>query len=214
MPLLIVFLTVLTSCQSSTQQESHTMSTHPISHSGTLETATFGAGCFWCVEAVFDEMKGVLSVDSGYANGHVANPTYQAVCTGMTGHAEVAQIKFDPSIISFRDILNVFFAIHDPTTLNRQGADVGTQYRSGIYYHTPEQKEVAEKLISELNAQRIWNNPIVTEVEALKDFYIAENYHQEYFVRNQNQPYCQAVVTPKVAKFRKHYLELLKKQPA
>ncbi len=178
------------------------------------ETITLAGGCFWCVEAVFDEMKGVLFVDSGYANGHVANPSYQAVCTGMTGHAEVAQIKFDPSIISVRDILNVFFAVHDPTTLNRQGADVGTQYRSGIYYHTPEQKEVAENLISELNAQKIWNSPIVTEVEALKDFYIAENYHQEYFARNQNQPYCQAVVAPKVAKFRKHYLELLKKQPA
>ena len=178
------------------------------------ETITLAGGCFWCIEAVFDEMKGVLSVDSGYANGHVANPSYQAVCTGMTGHAEVAQIKFDPSIISFRDILNVFFAVHDPTTLNRQGADIGTQYRSGIYYHTPEQKEIAENLISELNAQRIWNNPIVTEVEALKDLYIAENYHQEYFARNQNQPYCQAVVAPKVAKFRKHYLELLKKQPA
>ncbi len=180
----------------------------------TYETITLAGGCFWCVEAVFDEMKGVLSVDSGYANGHVANPSYQAVCTGMTGHAEVAQIKFDPTIVSFRNVLNVFFAVHDPTTLNRQGADVGTQYRSGIYYHTPEQKEVAENLISELNAQRIWNSPIVTEVEALKDFYIAENYHQEYFARNQNQPYCQAVVAPKVAKFRKHYLELLKKQPA
>ncbi len=180
----------------------------------TYETITLAGGCFWCIEAVFDEMKGVLSVDSGYANGHIANPSYQAVCTGMTGHAEVAQIKFDPTIVSFRDVLNVFFAVHDPTTLNRQGADVGSQYRSGIYYHTPEQKEVAENLISELNAQRIWNSPIVTEVEALKDFYIAENYHQEYFARNQNQPYCQAVVAPKVAKFRKHYLELLKKQPA
>lgn len=180
----------------------------------TYETITLAGGCFWCVEAVFDEMKGVLSVDSGYANGHVANPSYQAVCTGMTGHAEVAQIKFDPSIISVRDILNVFFAVHDPTTLNRQGADVGTQYRSGIYYHTPEQKEIAENLISELNAQRIWSSPIVTEVEALKNFYIAEDYHQEYFARNQNQPYCQVVVAPKVAKFRKHYLELLKKQPA
>ncbi len=180
----------------------------------TYETITLAGGCFWCIEAVFDEMKGVLSVDSGYANGHIANPSYQAVCTGMTGHAEVAQIKFDPTIVSFRDVLNVFFAVHDPTTLNRQGADVGSQYRSGIYYHTPEQKEIAENLISELNAQRIWNSPIVTEVEALKDFYIAENYHQEYFARNQNQPYCQAVVAPKVAKFRKHYLELLKKQPA
>jgi peptide-methionine (S)-S-oxide reductase len=180
----------------------------------TYETITLAGGCFWCIETVFDEMKGVLSVDSGYSNGHVANPSYRDVCTGMTGHAEVAQIKFDPSIISFRDILNVFFAIHDPTTLNRQGADVGSQYRSGIYYHTPEQKEVAENLISELNAQGIWNSPIVTEVEAVKNFYIAEDYHQEYFVRNQNQPYCQAVVAPKVAKFRKHYLELLKKQPA
>ena len=159
-------------------------------------------------------MKGVLSVDSGYSNGHVANPSYRDVCTGTTGHAEVAQIKFDPSILSVRDILNVFFAVHDPTTLNRQGADVGSQYRSGIYYHTPEQKEIAEKLISELNAQNIWNSPIVTEVEAVKEFYIAEDYHQEYFARNQNQPYCQAVVAPKVAKFRKHYLELLKKQVA
>ncbi len=178
------------------------------------ETITLAGGCFWCVEAVFDEMKGVLSVDSGYSNGHVANPSYRDVCTGTTGHAEVAQIKFDPSILSVRDILNVFFAVHDPTTLNRQGADVGSQYRSGIYYHTPEQKEIAEKLISELNAQNIWNSPIVTEVEAVKEFYIAEDYHQEYFARNQNQPYCQAVVAPKVAKFRKHYLELLKKQVA
>jgi peptide-methionine (S)-S-oxide reductase len=180
----------------------------------TYETITLAGGCFWCVEAVFDEMKGALSVDSGYSNGHVANPSYRDVCTGMTGHAEVAQIKFDPAIISVRDVLNVFFAIHDPTTLNRQGADVGTQYRSGIYYHTPEQKEIAENLISELNAQKIWNSPIVTEVEAVNDFYVAEDYHQEYFARNQNQPYCQAVVAPKVAKFRKHYLELLKKQPA
>ena len=179
-----------------------------------FETATLAGGCFWCLEAVYDEAKGVLSVKSGYSNGHVANPSYRDVCNGNTGHAEVIQIKFDPSIISFRDLLNVFFTIHDPTTLNRQGADVGTQYRSAIFYHSPEQKAVAEQTISELNAQGIWNSPIVTEVEALKDFYIAENYHQEYFARNQNQPYCQAVVAPKVAKFRKHYLELLKKQPA
>ena len=182
--------------------------------SNQFETATFAGGCFWCLEAVYDEAKGVLSVESGYSNGHVANPSYRDVCNGNTGHAEVIQIKFDPSIISFRDLLNVFFTIHDPTTLNRQGADVGTQYRSAIFYHSPEQKAVAEQTISELNAQGIWNSPIVTEVEALKDFYIAENYHQEYFARNQNQPYCQAVVAPKVAKFRKHYLELLKKQPA
>ena len=178
-----------------------------------FETATLAGGCFWCLEAVYDEAKGVLSVESGYSNGHVANPSYRDVCNGNTGHAEVIQIKFDPSIISFRDLLNVFFTIHDPTTLNRQGADVGTQYRSAIFYHSPEQKAIAEQTISELNAQGIWNSPIVTEVEAIKDFYVAEDYHQEYFARNQNQPYCQAVVAPKVAKFRKHYLELLKKQP-
>jgi peptide-methionine (S)-S-oxide reductase len=178
------------------------------------ETITLAGGCFWCLEAVFDEMKGVVSVDSGYANGHVANPSYKDVCNGNTGHAEVVQIKFDPSVISFRDILNVFFAIHDPTTMNRQGGDVGTQYRSGIYFHTPEQKETAESLIKELNEQKIWNAPIVTQVEALSNFYMAENYHQEYFANNPNQPYCMAVVAPKVAKFRKHYLELLKKQPA
>ncbi len=182
--------------------------------SNQFETATLAGGCFWCLEAVYDEAKGVLSVESGYSNGHVANPSYRDVCNGNTGHAEVIQIKFDPSIISFRDLLNVFFTIHDPTTLNRQGADVGTQYRSAIFYHSTEQKAIAEQTISELNAQGIWNSPIVTEVEAIKDFYIAEDYHQEYFVRNRNQPYCQAVVAPKVSKFRKHYLELLKKQPA
>ena len=180
----------------------------------TYETITLAGGCFWCLEAVFDEMKGVLSVNSGYSNGHVPNPSHRDVCSGTTGHAEVVQIKFDPSVISFRDILNVFFAIHDPTSLNRQGADVGTQYRSGIYYHTSEQKAAAEQAISELNAQGIWSSPIVTEVGAVNNFHIAENYHQEYFARNQSQPYCQAVVAPKVAKFRKHYLELLKKQPA
>ncbi|HCK64698.1 MAG TPA: peptide-methionine (S)-S-oxide reductase [Anaerolineae bacterium] len=178
------------------------------------ETITLAGGCFWCLEAVYDEVKGVLSVDSGYSNGNVPNPSYKDVCTGLTGHAEVVQIKFDPNVISVRDILNVFFGIHDPTTLNRQGADVGTQYRSGIYYHTPEQKEIAENLIKELTAQKIFDNPIVTEVEAIKDFYIAENYHQEYYVNNKFQPYCMAVISPKVSKFRKHYLELLKKQPA
>ncbi|HRJ75275.1 MAG TPA: peptide-methionine (S)-S-oxide reductase MsrA, partial [Anaerolineales bacterium] len=151
------------------------------------ETITLAGGCFWCLEAVYDEVKGVLSVDSGYSNGNVPNPSYKDVCTGLTGHAEVVQIKFDPNVISVRDILNVFFGIHDPTTLNRQGADVGTQYRSGIYYHTPEQKEIAENLIKELTAQKIFDNPIVTEVEAIKDFYIAENYHQEYYVNNKFQ---------------------------
>ncbi|MCE7861575.1 MAG: peptide-methionine (S)-S-oxide reductase, partial [Chloroflexi bacterium CFX2] len=145
------------------------------------ETITLAGGCFWCLEAVYDEVKGVLSVDSGYSNGHLKNPTYRQVCSGDSGHAEVVQIKFDPAVTGVRDILNVFFGIHDPTTLNRQGADVGPQYRSGIYYHAPEQKEIAESLIDELNAQKIWDNPIVTEVEPVKDFYIAEDYHQEYF---------------------------------
>ncbi|MCB0101962.1 MAG: peptide-methionine (S)-S-oxide reductase MsrA [Anaerolineales bacterium] len=177
-----------------------------------FETVTLAGGCFWCLEAVYDEVKGVLSVESGYANGHVKNPSYRAVCNGDTGHAEVVQIKFDPSVITFRDLLNIFFVIHDPTTLNRQGADAGTQYRSGIYYHTPQQKEIAEQTIRELEAQKVWGNPIVTEVEPIKDFYIAEDYHQEYFANNPNQPYCMAVVAPKVSKFRKHFLELWKKQ--
>ncbi len=179
-----------------------------------FETATLAGGCFWCLEAVFDEMKGVQSVESGYAGGHVQNPSYRAVCNGDTGHAEVVQIKFDPSVLSYRDLLNVFFAIHDPTTLNRQGADSGTQYRSAIFYHSPEQKETAETLVKELNEQKIWDHPIVTEVAPLSNFYIAEDYHQEYFANNPNQPYCQAVVAPKVSKFRKHFLEMLKKQPA
>jgi len=182
--------------------------------SNNLHTATLAGGCFWCLEAVFDDVKGVHGVESGYAGGHVDNPTYQAVCNGDTGHAEVVQVHFDPSIVSYRDLLNVFFAIHDPTTLNRQGADVGTQYRSAIFYHNDDQKMIADELIESLNAQKIWNSRIVTEVSPLDKFYMAEDYHQEYFARNQNQPYCQAVVAPKVAKFRKHFLEMLKKQPA
>jgi peptide-methionine (S)-S-oxide reductase len=175
------------------------------------ETATLAGGCFWCLEAVYDEIKGVLSVESGYSNGHVPNPTYKQVCGGDTGHAEAVRIQFDPSVVSYRDLLNVFFAIHDPTTLNRQGADIGAQYRSAIFYHSPEQKETAETLIRELTAQNIWGSSIVTEVAEAEPFYVAEDYHQEYFVNNQFQPYCQAVVAPKVAKFRKHFLEMLKR---
>jgi peptide-methionine (S)-S-oxide reductase len=156
----------------------------------------------------------VHGVESGYAGGHVDNPFYREVCNGDTGHAEVVQIRFDPYIVSYRDLLNVFFAIHDPTTLNRQGADVGTQYRSAIFFHNDEQKQIAEELIRELNAQKIWDKPIVTEVTRLDKFYMAEDYHQEYFARNPYQPYCQAVVAPKVTKFRKHFLTMLKKQPA
>ena len=178
-----------------------------------LQTATLAGGCFWCLEAVYDEIKGVHSVESGYAGGHMDNPTYRAVCNGDTGHAEVIQVHFDPNVVSYRDLLNVFFAIHDPTTLNRQGADVGTQYRSAIFYHDEAQKKIAEDLIKDLNAQNIWDKPIVTEVAPLDNFYMAEDYHQEYYARNPYQPYCMAVVAPKVSKFRKHFLELLKKQP-
>ena len=179
-----------------------------------LQTATLAGGCFWCLEAVYDEIKGVQGVESGYAGGHMDNPTYRAVCNGDTGHAEVVQVHFDPNIVSYRDLLNVFFAIHDPTTLNRQGADTGTQYRSAIFYHDDEQKRIAEELIKDLNAQKIWDRPIVTEVTKLDKFYMAEDYHQEYFARNPYQPYCMAVVSPKVSKFRKHFIEMLKKQPA
>ena len=177
-----------------------------------LQTATLAGGCFWCLEAVYDEIKGVQSVESGYAGGKKDNPTYHEVSTGMTGHAEVVQIHFDPQVVSYRDLLNVFFAIHDPTTLNRQGADIGTQYRSAIFYHDDEQKAIAERLIHELNDQHIWARSIVTEVVRFDKFFIAEDYHQEYFTNNPNQPYCTAVVEPKVAKFRKHFLELLKKE--
>jgi peptide-methionine (S)-S-oxide reductase len=177
-----------------------------------FEVATLAGGCFWCLEAVFDDVKGVRSVESGYAGGGKDNPTYREVCTGTTGHAEVVQVTFDPQIISFKEILNVFFAIHDPTTLNRQGADVGTQYRSAIFYHSDEQKKIATELIAELNAQKIWDKPIVTEVTLFDKFYMAEDYHQEYFANNPNQPYCQAVVAPKVMKFRKYHLDMLKKQ--
>ena len=179
-----------------------------------FEVATLAGGCFWCMEAVFDDIKGVQSVESGYSGGTKPNPSYNEVCSGMTGHAEVAQVTFDPKTISFKEILNVFFAIHDPTTLNRQGADVGTQYRSAIFYHNDEQKRIATELIKELNAQKIWDKPIVTEVTLFDKFYVAEDYHQEYFANNPNQPYCQAVVAPKVAKFRKYHLDMLKKQTA
>jgi peptide-methionine (S)-S-oxide reductase len=179
-----------------------------------LQTATLAGGCFWCLEAVYDEIKGVQGVESGYAGGHMDNPTYRAVCNGDTGHAEVVQVHFDPNVVSYRDLLNVFFAIHDPTTLNRQGADTGTQYRSAILYHDDEQKRIAEELIKDLSAQKIWDRPIVTEVTKLDKFYMAEDYHQEYFARNPYQPYCMAVVSPKVSKFRKHFIEMLKKQPA
>jgi peptide-methionine (S)-S-oxide reductase len=174
------------------------------------ETATLGGGCFWCLEAVYDQLAGVEDVVSGYSGGHANNPTYEQVCNGITGHAEVVQLTFDTERISFRDILDVFFTIHDPTTLNRQGADVGTQYRSAIYYHSPEQKTIAEQTIAEITSAGLWNAPIVTEVTAFEKFYPAEDYHQEYFARNPNQGYCRVVVAPKVAKFRKQHFDRLK----
>lgn len=175
------------------------------------EVATLAGGCFWCLEAVYDMLKGVESVESGYMGGQVKNPTYKQVCTGATGHAEVVQVTYDPQVIGFKDLLDVFFTIHDPTTLNRQGADVGTQYRSAIFFHSPEQEAVAKQTIADLNASKVWNNPIVTEVVQQEQFYVAEDYHQEYFENNPMQPYCMAVVAPKVAKARKYFLDKLKK---
>lgn len=175
------------------------------------EIATLAGGCFWCLEAVFDELKGVEQVVSGYSGGKSPNPTYRQVCSGATGHAEVVQITFNPKLISFRELLQVFFTIHDPTTLNQQGADVGTQYRSAIFYRTPEQKEVAEKVIAELTAAHLWNSPLVTELTPFQAFYEAEDYHQRYYESNPDQFYCRIVIAPKVAKFRKEYLAKLKK---
>jgi len=176
------------------------------------EIAVLGGGCFWSLEAVFDELAGVRSVESGYAGGNAPDPGYEAVCTGRTGHAEVVRVTFDPAVLSFRELLMVFFTIHDPTTPDRQGSDVGTQYRSVIFCQTPGQRETAESVIAELARAGLWRNPIVTELAGAAPFYAAEAYHQEYFARNAAQPYCALVVAPKVAKFRKHFTERLKKQ--
>jgi peptide-methionine (S)-S-oxide reductase len=181
-------------------------------HNGTqTEQATLAGGCFWCLEAVYTELRGIERVVSGYAGGSVVNPTYEQVCSGRTGHAEVVQVTFDPAIITFREILEVFFTIHDPTTLNRQGADVGTQYRSAIFYSSPEQEQTARKVIAQLQTDRTWRNPIVTELVPLERFYPAEGYHQDYYARDPYQPYCQVVIAPKVAKARERYLTRLKR---
>jgi peptide-methionine (S)-S-oxide reductase len=181
-------------------------------HNGTgSEQATLGGGCFWCLEAVYTELRGISSVVSGYAGGSVVNPTYEQVCSGRTGHAEVVQITFDPAVISLREILEVFFTIHDPTTLNRQGADVGTQYRSVIFTHSPEQAAVALSVIQAVQGEGTWRARVVTQVEPLDVFYPAEAYHQQYFANNPQQPYCQVIIAPKIAKARRKYLELLKK---
>ncbi|MBM3948913.1 MAG: peptide-methionine (S)-S-oxide reductase MsrA [SAR202 cluster bacterium] len=174
------------------------------------EVATLAGGCFWCLEAVYQQLRGVEKVVCGYTGGRVPNPTYRQVCSGMTGHAESTQITVDPRAVSFRELLEVFFTIHDPTTLNRQGPDVGTHYRSAVFYHSPEQKTATEQVIAELNAAGLWSNPVVTEVVPATEFYPAEEYHNDYYRRNREQPYCQWVIEPKVAKFRKKYLAWLK----
>lgn len=175
-----------------------------------MEQATFGGGCFWCLEPIYDALKGVTDVVSGYAGGDVPSPSYEQVCTGRTGHAEVVQITFDPAVISYRDLLEVLFTVHDPTTLDRQGADVGTQYRSVIFYHSPEQRATAEEVIAEVARQGWWSDPLVTQLVSYETFYPAEDYHQHYFERNPFQGYCRVVIAPKVAKFRQKYLERLK----
>ena len=174
------------------------------------EVTTLAGGCFWCLEAAFSQLKGVERVESGYSGGGLPSPSYEAVCTGKTGHAEVVQITFDPQVISFSDLLHVFFTIHDPTTLNQQGGDVGTQYRSAVFYHSAAQQAEVERVIAELTAERVWDDPIVTELKPLQDFYPAEEYHRDYYRRNPNQGYCRAVVAPKVAKVRKLYFDKLK----
>ena len=174
------------------------------------EQATLAGGCFWCLEAVFDQLRGVEKVQNGYAGGHAPNPSYDQVCTGTTGHAEVVQITYDPQQIGYRDLLDVFFTIHDPTTLNRQGADTGTQYRSAIFYHDAEQKRIAEETIAQLEEKQTWDDPIVTQVVPLEKFYAAEDYHRDYYERNPAQGYCRIVIAPKVAKARQHFLEKLK----
>jgi peptide-methionine (S)-S-oxide reductase len=182
------------------------------SQASQTQLSTLGGGCFWCLEAIFDDLKGVTNVVSGYSGGSIPNPTYPMVCTGTTGHAEVVQVTFDPLVVSYDDLLRVFFSIHDPTTMNRQGADVGTQYRSVIFYHDAGQKQLAEQVMAEIEAKKIWGHPIVTQLVPFEAFYPAEDYHQEYFIHNQFQPYWQVVVAPKVVKFRKHYQDRLKKE--
>jgi peptide-methionine (S)-S-oxide reductase len=177
-----------------------------------LETATLGGGCFWCLEPIFGQLRGVIKAEAGYAGGKIPHPSYEQVCSGMTGHAEVVQIKFDPRLISYEDLLKVFFSMHDPTTLNRQGADIGKQYRSIILYHNPEQEAAARRMVERINAEKLWPRPVVTEIVPLKAYYRAEEYHQEYFRKNPGQSYCSVVIAPKVSKFRKQFGDLLRKR--
>jgi len=177
-----------------------------------LDTITLGAGCFWCVEAIYEQLKGVYKVESGYSGGHVKNPSYKEVCTGNTGHAEVVQVSYDPGEITLNEILEVFWDTHDPTTLNRQGADVGTQYRSAVFYHNEEQRKYAEDMKNKLTDAGIWENPIVTQIVPFENFFVAEDYHQEYYANNISQPYCRMVITPKLEKFRKVFADKLKEK--
>lgn len=198
-------------CQTQIKNQSK-MNTQPTQEvNDSLELATFGGGCFWCTEAMFDQLEGVLSVESGYAGGMLQNPTYEQICTGNTGHAEVIRIAFDPKKIDYEFLLEVFFNTHDPTTLNRQGNDIGTQYRSAVFYHSDDQKQAALKIIKELTDQNVYKKPIVTEVTSISNYFKAEDYHQEYLENNPNNPYCEMVVSPKVEKFKKKYAEKLKK---
>ena len=198
--------TFAASCQNNKSMEEN----QHVSKDMPLDTATFGAGCFWCVEAVFLQMKGVVHVESGYAGGHLKNPSYKEVCSGTTGHAEVAQVVYNPDTISYETFLEIFWHAHNPTTLNRQGGDVGTQYRSAIFYHTDAQKEAAEKSLEDAEKRQIWPGKIVTEITPINNYYVAENYHQNYLENNPNQAYCSAVVAPKVQKIRKTFKHLLK----
>lgn len=211
-----ISITALMSCAQRDNSKSMITNTNALNTesttvaSGNTDTATFGTGCFWCTEAIFQQLDGVLKVTSGYSGGNVANPTYKEVCTGSTGHAEAVQIIYDPAKISYDDLLQVFWQTHDPTTLNRQGNDIGTQYRSAIFYHTPEQKAKAEKYKAELDKSGAFNSPIVTEITPFTNFYVAENYHQDYFNNNGSQPYCTFVIRPKVEKFQKVFKSKLK----
>lgn len=206
----LILLSILVSCSTKAQQEGKTIQ-QTMGKTENLAYATFGGGCFWCTEAIFDQLEGVVSVASGYSGGHIKNPGYREVTTGRTGHAEVIQITFDPKVISFNELLDIFFSTHDPTTLNRQGADKGTQYRSAVFYHNENQKRVTEEMILALDQEKVFPNKIVTEVTAFDAFYEAEEYHQDYYVNNKYQGYCQVVINPKLEKFQKKYKSKLKK---
>lgn len=205
-----MLLLVFSTCTGQAVKNNKELKMEESNNGAELQKATFGAGCFWCVEAVFQDLKGVSKVESGYSGGHVKNPSYKEVCNGTTGHAEVIQFYYDPKQISFDELLEVFWQTHDPTTLNRQGNDVGTQYRSVVFYHTENQKDIAEAYKKKLNDEKVFDNPIVTEISPFKEFYVAEDYHQNYFNENGNQPYCVFVVKPKVEKFKKVFKDKLK----